>query len=269
MSVTTIPTLLYEITQRIRARAPHKPALIGVAGAQGSGKTTQCRAFAAEHAGVAHFSLDDVYFTKAEREALARAAANPIFATRGPPGTHDLGLASGLIARLRTDATTALPRFDKVRDDRAPEESWPTFHGPATAIIIDGWCLGALPPPKGPPINTLEHEDIDETWRGMTWKRWQASVRTHLEIGYARFFAAFDALIYLQAPNWEIVRRWRAEQEEENLGRALRREDETRLDRFLMHYERLTRSMLAGHHSARWIVHLDERRNVVRVEERC
>jgi hypothetical protein len=35
-----------------------------------------------------------------------------------------------------------------------------------------------------------------------------------------------------------------------------------------MHYERVTRDMLEGRHMAGWIVHLDEARNVVRVEQR-
>lgn len=265
MSVTTIPTLLYEITQRIRAHAPHKPALIGVAGAQGSGKSYQCRAYAAAHPAVAHFSLDDVYFTKAERAELARRF-HPLFATRGPPGTHDLELAQRTIAALRASTspldTVALPRFDKANDDRAPETEWTRFKGRPGAILFDGWCLGALPGELGgAPLNRLEAEEDRDG-------RWRARVRTELAEHYQPFFAAFDALVYLQAPNWETVRRWRAEQEEETLGRALTSEDETRLDHFLMHYERLTRSMLAGHHSARWIVHLDERRNVVRVEER-
>jgi D-glycerate 3-kinase len=85
---------------------------------------------------------------------------------------------------------------------------------------------------------------------------------------YQPFFAAFDAMVYLKAPSWEIVRRWRGQQEEETLGRALTPEEHEALDRFVMHYERITRSMLAGHHMARWIVHLDDARNVVRVEER-
>ncbi|MDZ4364750.1 MAG: zeta toxin family protein, partial [Brevundimonas sp.] len=46
--------------------APDRPPLIGIAGAQGSGKTTLARA-AADRLGGAAFSLDDVYLTKAER----------------------------------------------------------------------------------------------------------------------------------------------------------------------------------------------------------
>src|SRR3989338_4506886 len=123
---------------------PDRPPLIGVAGAQGSGKTTLARA-AADRLGGAAFSLDDVYLTKAERAALA-AQAHPLFAVRGPPGTHDLDLADRTVAALRAatcDSITRLPAFDKLADEREPESAWPIFLGRPGAILIDGWCLGA------------------------------------------------------------------------------------------------------------------------------
>jgi len=238
--------------------------LIGVAGAQGSGKSHQCRAYAAAHPRVAHFSLDDVYFTKAERADLAKRF-HPLFATRGPPGTHAVGVAMATFADLAEagpDTETPLPRFDKAADDRVPPEAWPCFLGRPDAILFDGWCLGAKPDPSDDaPLNALEaQEDPDG--------RWRAQVRDDLANRYQLFFAAFDAIIYLRAPSWEIVRRWRGRQEEAMLGRALSPVEDLALDRFVMHYERLTRAMLAGCHSAGWIVHLDEERNVTRIEQR-
>lgn len=286
MSQHPIPVLLYDIINDIRARDPDKPALIGVGGAQGSGKSYQCRMLAmTNQPRFAHFSLDDVYLTKAERETQARFHCQtiidhpplfgptpsreereriardiyPLLVTRGPPGTHDLGLASGLVARLGQALKTPLARFDKGTDDRAPPEIWPVFRGPAEAILIDGWCLGASIPPDSPPMNEIEARDASGEWR--------ISVNTSLQL-YQPFFNAFDAMIYLQAPSWEIVRVWRGQQEEQTLGRPLSPEENAALDRFVMHYERITRSMLAGNHSAKWIVHLDEARNVVRIEER-
>ena len=73
MTKHPIPVLLYNIIQDLRARDPEKPALIGVGGAQGSGKSYQCRLLAtANQPRFAHFSLDDVYFSRAEREKMAR-----------------------------------------------------------------------------------------------------------------------------------------------------------------------------------------------------
>ncbi|WP_135210870.1 kinase [Vitreimonas flagellata] len=264
MSATTnISSLLAQLITETRTDNPNRPALIGIGGAQGSGKSYLCRAFATAHPRIAHFSLDDVYLTRAERVALADEV-HPLCITRGPPGTHDLDLADQTIAALeQADAATRtpLPRFDKAHDHRAPENTWPTFTGKPDAILFDGWCVGALAPSPDPTsLNAIEAEDTNRAWRTYT--------RDLLATDYADFFSAFDALIYLRAPSWEIVRAWRGQQEEETLGRPLSPEENLALDRFVMHYERITRAMLAGYHSAGWIVHLDEERNVTRIEQR-
>jgi D-glycerate 3-kinase len=258
-----VTALLDQLIEIARASNPKRPALIGIGGAQGSGKSFHCRAYAGAHPRVAHFSLDDVYLTRAEREALAHEI-HPLCVTRGPPGTHDLDLADQTIAALEqanADTSTPLPRFDKARDDRAPESAWPVFVGRPDTILFDGWCVGAAPPPiDAKPPNAVEAEDLGGGWRTFADE--------NLSGDYADFFAAFDALIYLRAPSWEIVRAWRGQQEEETLGRPLSPQENLALDRFVMHYERITRAMLAGHHMAGWIVHLDEERNVTRIEQR-
>ncbi|MGQ0531905.1 MAG: kinase [Caulobacteraceae bacterium] len=264
--VTAIPTLIYTVIGQVRAHNPDKPALVGVGGAQGSGKTTVCALLEAANRGrIAHFSMDDVYLTRAERDELA-AEVHSLCATRGPPGTHDLDLADRTIASLETPAgaKTPLPRFDKARDERAPQEIWHVFRGLPEAIVIDGWCMGAKPLDEASlavPLNALEaNEDADGVWRRF--------IADQLADDYQTFFDGFDALIYLQAPSWEIVRRWRGQQEQQTLDRALTAAENAALDRFVMHYERITRSMLDGRHSGKWIAHLDEARDVVRVEER-
>src|SRR5690606_34530577 len=103
--------LLDAVGSLVAAHAqPDRIPLIGIAGAQGSGKTTLARA-AAERFGAAHLSLDDVYLTKTERQTLARQV-HPLFAVRGPPGTHDLALLEATVAALRAarpDSRTLLP----------------------------------------------------------------------------------------------------------------------------------------------------------------
>jgi D-glycerate 3-kinase len=256
--------LLDRLAQAARAKRPARPALIGVGGAQGSGKSRFCREFAAQSSlRVAHFSLDDVYLTKSERERLAQTT-HPLFITRGPPGTHDLELAKYTIAQLssaRPNDATPLPRFDKRADDREPENQWPVFIGRPDLILVDGWCLGAIPPMGAPvgPVNELEaEEDPDRIWRNHTI--------APLATRYPLFFRQFDCLVYLQAPSFDVVRTWRAEQEEETLGRPLTLAERSSLNRFIEHYERLTRAMLDGQHRAEWIAHLDERRQVTAIE---
>ncbi|PZO55915.1 MAG: kinase [Alphaproteobacteria bacterium] len=277
--VTTVPTIIYDVIQRQRALHPDRPVLVGVAGAQGSGKTTACQLLEmANRPRFAHFSLDDVYLTKAERvwradnvssfdpyrdmdgnfqvDHKSRPEIERLLLTRGPPGTHDLSLANDVIARLMRGEATKLPRFDKAADDRAREDRWPLFEGPAEAILVDGWCLGAKPTAlTAEPLNDVEREDEDSIWRKET--------ETQLRKIYAPFFATFDAIVYLKPPNWEIVRAWRGQQEEQMLGRALTAEEGAKLDRFLMFYERITRSMMAGGHVADVVVALDEGRGVL------
>jgi D-glycerate 3-kinase len=290
VSEAPIPALVRRLVDQTRAQNPGRPALIGVGGAQGSGKTYWCEAIAAENPRIAHFSLDDAYLTHAERkrtaasclhylraipdqlkretwphlepEAFDRASAESadLFQTRGPPGTHDLALINGLIARLGEALDTSIPRFDKRMDDRAEPAAWRFFKGPAEAVLIDGWCLGALPTTEGPPLNEVERQDVLGVWRN--------AQQSHLTDDYAALFDRFDQIVYLQAPRFESVRGWRKEQEEKLLGRSLNEAESAALDRFIAHYERITRSMLEGVLRADWIVRLDEDRAIVQIEQR-
>jgi D-glycerate 3-kinase len=233
------------------------PALIGIAGAQGSGKTTLARAAAARLGGVA-LSLDDVYLTRAERAGLARTV-HPLLAVRGPPGTHDLDLANAVLDDLLAGRPALLPRFDKLTDDRAdPERSG----GDARVVLMDGWCLGATPQTAqalATPVNALERErDADGTWR--SW------VNAALAGPYQRFFGRFDAIVHLAAPGFDTVLDWRCEQEAGLLRlapRDLPGERRGEIARFIQHFERITRHMLAGGVAATATVRLDAGRGVI------
>lgn len=240
--------------------------LIGIAGSQGSGKSTLARA-AALRLGAAQFSLDDVYLTKAERMEMA-SRVHPLFATRGVPGSHDLGLLARTIAALRmarSDSRTPLPAFDKLADDRVAEAAWPVFEGQPRAILVEGWCLGATA--QGPedldrPLNRLEREhDPDGLWR--------RTVNAALATDYAQAFREFDAVLFLRAPGFDTVLDWRCEQEAGLLGvdvEALPEGRREALGVFVQGFERLTRHMLAGGVRADVVVQLDEGRGVLGVE---
>ncbi|MDP1629919.1 MAG: kinase [Caulobacter sp.] len=248
-----------------RAR-PDRPPLIGVSGSQGSGKTTLAAAVA-RRINAAAFSLDDVYLTQAERRTLA-AAAHPLFLVRGPPGTHDLDLADRTVAALRAARDgdeTPLPRFDKLRDERAPEGEWPVFRGRPEAVVIDGWCLGALSQDAATlaaSINDLERDaDPHAIWRSYADQQ--------LAGRYQAFFAGFDAIVFLAAPAFETVLDWRCEQEAGLLGVTPDQLPDGRraeLARFIQHFERITRHMLDGGVRADVLVRLDDRRRTLAIE---
>lgn len=246
-----------DITEsRCGARTP----IVGIAGAQGSGKSWLARAFAEATPGAINLSLDDFYLSSQARRALTESV-HPLFATRGVPGTHDLGqLHATLDALLAAgpDSKTPLPGFDKLRDEPQPPETWRSFQGKPAAIILEGWCLGALPQSAGElatPINALERDADSESL-------WRRAVNAHLAADYADLFARLDAILFLQAPSFDIVHAWRCQQEETALGRALTEAERQGIARFIAFFERITRSMLAGRRRSDITLELNSERKI-------
>jgi D-glycerate 3-kinase len=230
-----------------RIARSRRPYILGLSGLQGSGKSTLARVMKAqaEARGWATevLSLDDFYYARSDREALAKDV-HPLLRSRGVPGTHEIELMMSVLAAL-PQASDKLPvshpRFDKGRDTRFSPSRWPRITRPPKLVIVEGWALGIRPQLQAAltrPINELERtEDADGSWRHWVNKQLR---------GYQPLWRKFDALIVLQAPNWEIVRRWRGEQEQDLLARhAPLAMDATAMKRFLAHFERLSRHALA------------------------
>jgi D-glycerate 3-kinase len=95
------------------------------------------------------------------------------------------------------------------------------------------------------PVNDLERdEDADGRWRGY--------VNAQLAGPYRALFDRLSPLALLQAPSFEVVYRWRLEQEHKLRERLMAEGAEVRrvlsdveVSRFVSHYERLTRHILA------------------------
>jgi len=249
----TIQTVAEPLAQRLAALAAGRrgPAIAGVCGAQGSGKSTLCEAMARllrrRGLRVAVLSLDDLYLSRDARARLADRV-HPLFATRGPPGTHDVAQGLRLFEDLSSSGRVALPRFDKVLDEPAPADLWPQVEAPADLILFEGWCVGAVPEAAQAltrPINRLEAQaDPDGVWR--------AYANTALAGAYQDLFRQIDHLTLLRAPSFEVVADWRWGQEQKLRARLLsqgdddgRTMDKTQVADFIQLYERLTRHILA------------------------
>lgn len=240
-----------------------RPLVIGIHGAQGTGKSTLTdflRVLLAYRyrCPTASLSMDDIYHTRETREQLA-AEVHPLLITRGVPGTHDIGLGNQVLDRLiaaNAGSRTPLPLFNKAVDDREPEEKWPLFIGHPGIILVEGWCLCAQPEPDSAlatPVNVLEEtEDRDG--------RWRAYVNDQLKGPYADFFARVELLVMLKAPSMASVLEWRTLQEHrlaeayrdapkegvngESTAPEMRIMSDQEVQRFIMHYERTTRHAL-------------------------
>ncbi len=221
------------------------PLVVGISGAQGSGKSTISEFIALalkELCGqtVAVLSLDDFYLPKAQREALGRSV-HPLCATRGVPGTHEVSLLLETISRLLValpGQTIRWPLFDKLADDRAAEPAWNTQTGRPDAILLEGWCV-ALPadrvaPWRGP-INQLEAEaDPQGAW--ISWSL--EELRAH----YAVLWKLLDLTVGIRLPDIETVvaSRLLQEQRMQQARPSAASMDEAGVRRFVQHYERFT-----------------------------
>ena len=259
----------------IASQKSKETLIVGINGAQGSGKSTLCdflRLILTDLHGqrVAVLSIDDLYRTRTEREALARDV-HPLLITRGAPGTHDVSLGFEILARLRSatdEDSNRLPAFDKASDDRRPEADWPEFTGRADIVLLEGWCVGTTPQPAAAllePINALEQQDDADC-------RWRTFANEQLSGEYRKFFAELDRLIFLRVPDMDRVLEWRSLQEEKLAaiaGNARHVMSPQAIQRFVMHYERLTRHSLKElPNRADLTLFLDENHNFYEVRTR-
>jgi D-glycerate 3-kinase len=222
--------------------------IVGINGAQGSGKSTLCHflqnALLPEQGlSAVTVAIDDLYLPLQARERMARDV-HPLFRTRGVPGTHDVDRGIALLRDLAAGRDAAIPRFSKALDDQLPEAQWHRHSGPVDVILFEGWCVGARPQHAAvlaEPLNALEaEEDAEGIWR--------AHVNSALRSAYAQWFAAIDHLVMLKPPSFDHVLQNRLLQEHKL--RAAKPDapgimNDEAVRRFVGHYERLTRLMFA------------------------
>lgn len=240
-----------------------RPRVLGLCGVQGAGKTTLAAALEAacqrRGARAQTLALDDFYLSRNARAALARRV-HPLCATRGVPGTHDIGALARAIVALRDGRPgtgVGVPVFSKLDDDIKRDKGGAPVRRRLEAgpdlIIVEGWCVGARaldPASLMARPNALEARDDPDG----AWRRWWNSV---LSARYEPVWRLLDALMLVTLAGMTgrktgsgdamaAVVRARLHQEQRlaaREGRAMRL-DRAGVAAFVAHYQRLTEHML-------------------------
>jgi len=211
-----IKSFLIPISFWISKKANKKrPLIIGLAGGQGSGKTTISSILTLIlqkyfKLNVFKISIDDFYKTRKDRKLISKKK-HPLLMTRGVPGTHDVDLMLSLFKKIKVKKfkNFQVPKFNKAVDDRYNKSLWYKIKSKPDVVIFEGWCVGAKPQKNNQlkkPINSLERA-YDQSMK------WRSYVNNQLKTKYKTLFKQLDGLLYLKAKNFNLLRQWRLKQE--------------------------------------------------------
>ena len=205
----------------------------GILGSQGTGKTTLCKIL--QHIlnylgySTATLSIDDLYLTYAERQALQQQDSRLIW--RGPPGTHDLNLGMRVIDRcLQEDTTTdiLLPRFDKSAFNGQGDRTTSKAILKPDILLFEGWFVGVQPLQQVPtsfplPIVT----EADKQFALKCDRRLQA---------YLPLWQKLDSLIVLYPEDYRLSQQWRKEAEQKMIAMGKTGMSDEECDRFVEYF---------------------------------
>ena len=227
-----------------------KPYFVGLAGGQGTGKTTTSslikiilsKYFKLD---VFRISIDDFYKTRKERISLSKRI-HPMLLTRGVPGTHDINMMLNFFKKSKSKKfkRLKLPIFNKAIDDRFSKKHWYDLKKKPDVIIFEGWCVGA----KSEKNNTLK-KTINSMEKTKDQKQiWRKYVNDQLKSKYKKLYSQLDCLIYLKAKDFSLLQKWRLKQErklwvksKKNLNTKIMSKDNVLT--FMQTYQRVTQNM--------------------------
>ena len=246
-----IRSFLIPICFWISKKAKKKsPLIIGLAGGQGSGKTTISSILSLIlkkyfKLKVFKISIDDFYKTKKQREILSKDK-HSLLLTRGVPGTHDIKIMLDFFRKIKTKnfKSLKLPKFNKANDDRYKKKHWYKLKSRPDVVIFEGWCVGAKPQSLRllkKPINALENA-YDKS---LKWRRF---VNLQLKTNYKKLYSQLDSLLYLKVKNFNLLKKWRIKQEEKLWLKSKSRKNLKIMNKkevinFMQTYQRITEQM--------------------------
>ena len=227
-----------------------KPYFVGLAGGQGTGKTTISsiikiileKYFKLK---VFKISIDDFYKTRKERIALSKKV-HPMLLTRGVPGTHDINMMLDFFKKSKAKKfkNMKLPNFNKAIDDRFPKNKWNTINKRPDVIIFEGWCVGARAETNKTlkkSINSMEKANDQK----LVWRKY---VNQQLKTKYKKLYSQLNCMIYLKAKNFSLLQKWRLKQEHKLWLKTKKKGGHKIMSKgdvinFMQTYQRITQNM--------------------------
>tara|TARA_B100000683_G_scaffold120940_1_gene118904 strand:- start:1363 stop:2289 length:927 start_codon:yes stop_codon:yes gene_type:complete len=227
-----------------------KPYFVGLAGGQGTGKTTTSSLIKIIlikyfKLNVFRISIDDFYKTRKERMSLSKRV-HPMLLTRGVPGTHDINMMLNFFRKSKSKKfkRLKLPTFNKAIDDRFGKKRWYDLKEKPDVIIFEGWCVGA----KSEKNDTLKRSiNIMEKTKDKK-QIWRKYVNDQLKSKYKKLYSQLNCLIYLKAKDFGLLQKWRLKQERK-LWIKSKKNSKTKIMSkedvlsFMQTYQRITQNM--------------------------
>ena len=227
-----------------------KPYFVGLAGGQGTGKTTissLIRIILTKYfkLNVFRISIDDFYKTRKERISLSKRV-HPMLLTRGVPGTHDINMMLNFFKKSKSKKfkRLKLPTFNKAIDDRFNKKKWYDLKKRPDVIIFEGWCVGA----KSEKRNTLK-KTINKMEKTKDQKQiWRKYVNDQLKTKYRKLYSQLNCLIYLKAKDFSLLQKWRLKQERKLWIKSKKSSNTKIMSKedvlsFMQTYQRITQNM--------------------------
>ena len=227
-----------------------KPYFVGLAGGQGTGKTTISsiikiileKYFKLK---VFKISIDDFYKTRKERITLSKKV-HPMLLTRGVPGTHDINMMLDFFKKSKAKKfkNMKLPNFNKAIDDRFPKNKWSIINKRPDVIIFEGWCVGARAEANKTlkkSINSMEKAND----HNLVWRKY---VNQQLKNKYKKLYSQLNCMIYLKAKNFSLLQKWRLKQEHKLRLKTKKKGGHKIMSKgdvinFMQTYQRITQNM--------------------------